>query len=130
LIEAQQHQQPVRVLVADDHRLFSEALALFLAREPDIDVVGCARDGEEAQRMALRHKPDVVLMDLVMPRSNGIEATRRIAEESPETRVILLTGLEGGAEVDEAIAAGAVACLRKEAALTELAAEIRRVARL
>jgi DNA-binding NarL/FixJ family response regulator len=66
----------------------------------------------------------------VMPRSNGVEATRKIAEGSPETRVILLTGLESGPEVDEAIAAGAVAYLRKEAALIELAAEIRRVARL
>lgn len=128
--EAQQHQRTVRVLVADDHRLFSEALALFLAREPDIDVVGCARDGEEAHRLAVERKPDVVLMDLVMPRSNGVEATRKIAEGSPETRVILLTGLESGPELDEAIAAGAVAYLRKEAALIELAAEIRRVARL
>lgn len=128
--EAQQHQPPVRVLVADDHRLFSEALALFLAREPDIDVVGCARDGEEAHRLALRRKPDVVLMDLMMPRSNGVEATRKISAEAPETHVILLTALESGPEVDEAIAAGAVACVRKEAALMELAAEIRRVARL
>jgi DNA-binding NarL/FixJ family response regulator len=125
-----QKEPPVRVLVADDHRLFSEALALFLAREPDIEVVGCARDGNEAHRLALRRNPDVVLMDLMMPRSNGIEATRKIAEESPETRVILVTALESGPEVDEAIAAGAVACVRKEAALMELAAEIRRAARL
>jgi DNA-binding NarL/FixJ family response regulator len=127
--EAQQ-EPPVRVLVADDHRLFSEALALFLAREPDIEVVGCARDGNEAHRLALRRNPDVVLMDLMMPRSNGIEATRKIAEDSPDTRVILLTALESGPEVDAAIAAGAVACVRKEAALMELAAEIRRAARL
>jgi DNA-binding NarL/FixJ family response regulator len=80
-----------RVLIADDQTIVREGLSTLLSLLPDMEVVGAATDGEEAVRLALEHHPDVVLMDLRMPRCDGTEATRRIREQAPETKVIVLT---------------------------------------
>lgn len=103
----------IRVLLADDHGVVRDGLAQLLQKEPDIEVVGQAADGETALELALRLKPDVVVMDVGMPRLNGLEATRRIMSELPFTRVI---GLSMHAEIDLAggmCEAGAVGYLSK-----------------
>ena len=103
----------VRVLVADDHPLFRGALVSYLAGIDDLEVIGEARDGDEAVAMAQSHRPRVVVMDVHMPGIDGVEATRRILHESPETRVVILTaGTELGL-AEEAVRAGAVAYVLK-----------------
>ena len=81
----------ITILIADDHAVVRTGLAALLATESDFDVVGQARNGEEAVREAKRLKPDVVLMDLVMPKTSGAAATETLATELPETRVVILT---------------------------------------
>lgn len=103
----------IRVLLADDHAIVRQGLASLLLEEPDIDVIGEASDGEEAVDMALRLQPDVVLMDVTMPKIDGVEATRRITRQLPQTHVI---GLSMHQEADLATAmrgAGATAYLSK-----------------
>ena len=82
---------PVRILIADDHELFRRGLRMVLEDEPDIEVVGEAGDGRSAVEMAREHAPDVVVMDVRMPILSGIEATRQIKEEEPGTRILVLT---------------------------------------
>jgi two-component system nitrate/nitrite response regulator NarL len=113
-------EQPIRVLIADDHRLFAEALEAILAAESRIDVVGRARNGAEAFEMALDLKPDVVLMDISMPVMDGIEATRRIRDERPEACVLMLTGSNAAADVDRSRDAGAAGYVTKDRIASEL----------
>src|SRR5947207_7147916 len=80
----------IRVLIADDHRLFAELLAMALARHPQIEVVGVAHDGQEALELAAAHSPHVTLMDILMPVMDGIEATQRLHALQPDVRVIVL----------------------------------------
>lgn len=102
----------MRILIADDHALFRDSLkSLLSARE--LEVVGEASNGEEAVRMAWELKPDVVLMDLMMPKMDGLEATKRLSAELPEVKVVVLTAAEDDANLFEAIKSGAKGYLMK-----------------
>lgn len=122
-------EKPVRLLIAEDQTMIRKAFAALLAMERDIDVVATACDGAEAIRAARAFYPDVVLMDIKMPRVDGIAATRAILAESPRTRVIILTNFENDELVFDAILAGAHAYLLKDADETEILSAIRAVAR-
>lgn len=110
----------IRVLIADDHPVFRDGLASLLATQPGIDVVARAADGTEAVELALEHRPDVVVMDLQMPGVNGIEATRRLAADLPETRVLVFTMGEEDGTVLAAMRAGARGYLVKGASQDEV----------
>lgn len=119
----------IRVLVVDDQPLIRRGLALLLAAEPDIEVIGQAADGEEAIACARADTPDVVLMDLQMPRIGGVAATRRITSEHPRVQIVVLTTFDTDELVFEAIRAGAHAYLLKDAEESELLETIRAVHR-
>ena len=110
----------VRVLVADDQALVREGLVTLLESVPEIHPVAAASDGEEAVRLAARHRPDVVLMDLRMPKLDGVEATRRIRAELPDTEVVVLTTYADEASILEALSAGARGYLTKDAGIAEI----------
>jgi two-component system, NarL family, response regulator LiaR len=115
----------IRVLIADDHAVVRQGLRTFLELQEEIAVVGEAADGEEAVAAVERLAPDVVLMDLVMPRLDGIEAIRRIRELSPTTRVIVLTSFVEDDKVFPAVRAGAAGYLLKDVQPQELVRAIR-----
>lgn len=119
----------IRILLADDHAIIREGLRAILLETGDIEVVGQAAEGLEAIRLAQELKPDVVVMDIAMPRLNGLEATRRILKACPEVRVLVLSQYERKDYVLEAIAAGAAGYLLKRDAGAELAEAIRAVRR-
>jgi NarL family two-component system response regulator LiaR len=119
----------IRVLIVDDHAIVREGLRTFLGMLPDIDLAGEAAGGAEALEAVARNRPDVVLMDLVMPGMDGIEATRRLHEEHPEVKVIALTSFTDDDKVYPVIKAGAVAYLLKDVGPQELADAIRAAAR-
>ena len=102
-----QFTQPIRVLVADDHPVFRRGMRAILGAEPDTELVGEASDGEEAVARALELRPDVILMDLNMPKVGGIEATGRILEASPDTAILMLTMFEDDKSILAAMRAGA-----------------------
>jgi len=104
----------VSVLIADDQRLFAEALEAILSTDGRIRVVGRAADGQSAIDLARETHPDVVLMDIAMPVMDGIEATRAIREELPETRVVVLTGSAATHDVARARSAGAYGYVTKD----------------
>jgi two-component system, NarL family, response regulator LiaR len=104
----------IPVLVADDHGLVRDALCAFLSGVQDVEVVGTARDGEEAVAKTLELRPHVVVMDVTMPRLDGVEATRQIMHSAPDTRVVILTGLADQQRAEEAMRAGAVAYVLKD----------------
>ena len=119
----------IRVLVADDQALIRRGMTLMLSVESDMEVVGQASDGVEAVEMAQRLRPDVVLMDLHMPRKGGVAATREIMLSLPDTHVLVLTTLDAEETVFEAIRAGAHAYLLKDASEEELLETVRAVHR-
>lgn len=119
----------ITILIADNHPLVREGLVALLAREPDLTVVGEARDGQEAVEHAERFHPDVVLMDLWMPRLDGVAATRLIHEHQPATRLLLLSSDAGEEAVSRGLAAGACGYLRKGLPRAELLWAVRAVAR-
>lgn len=122
--------QKIRVLIVEDQQLIRRAFRTMLSLEPDIDVVAEAGDGHEAVRLARLKAPDVVLMDLHMPRMGGVAATREIASFEHGPRVIVLTTFDDEQSVFDAIAAGASSYLLKDADEAEILAAIRGDARL
>jgi two-component system response regulator NreC len=120
---------PIRVLVVDDHAVVRSGIRLLLAQEPDIEPVGEASTGREAIFEARSLKPDVVLMDVVMPDQTGLEALPRLLHEHPGIKVLLLSMQDDPRYVREAFAAGASGYVLKEAADTEVVDAVREVAR-
>jgi len=117
----------VRVLVADDHAVVRKGIRALLVTEPDIEVVGEARDGQEAVAEAERLRPDVILMDLLMPVMDGVEAIRQLKDRQLEARVLVLTSFAGDGKVFPAIKAGAEGYLLKHCSPAELVQAIRQV---
>jgi DNA-binding NarL/FixJ family response regulator len=117
---------PIRVLIADDHRLFTEALAVILGGDERIEVVGHAADGREAVELTRALRPDVVLMDVSMPVLGGIEATHEIGGEAV---VLMLTGSNSLDDVDRSRAAGAAGYVTKDRIASELVGAIVEAAR-
>jgi DNA-binding NarL/FixJ family response regulator len=115
----------IRVLIVDDHEIVREGLQMLLAEEPDFEVVGTAGDGAAALKLAEATKPDVIIMDLVMPELDGIEATRRIHRNNPEARVLVLTTFADDHRVREAIQAGATGYLLKDILKADLLRALR-----
>ena len=118
----------IRVLIADDHRMVRNGLRTFLNMHSDLEIVGEASDGEEALNMARQLKPNVVLMDLKMPKMDGIAATAAIRKELPGTEVIALTSVMEDAAVFGAVRAGAIGFLLKDTEADELCQAIRAAA--
>jgi NarL family two-component system response regulator LiaR len=120
--------KPIRVLVVDDHVIVREGLQILLSDEPGFEVVGTAGESETALALVKKRKPDVVLMDLVLPGLDGIETTRRVLAASPSTRVLVLTTFADDQRVRDAIQAGAIGYLLKDVLKTELLNAIRAAA--
>jgi two-component system response regulator NreC len=119
----------IRVLLADDHTIVRQGLKALLDAEPDIEVVGEAADGWETIQQAEELKPDVVLMDITMPRLNGLEATRRLKRLLPQVKTLVLTVHTNEEYVREILRAGAAGYILKEAAVDELVSAVHAVAR-
>ncbi len=120
----------IRVLLVDDHRIVAEGFQLLLEQEPDIDVVGIAEDGAEALRMAQEEQPDVVVMDVSMPKGmNGVTATQHMHDICPGCRVLLLTTFDYDEYVVQGLQAGARGYLLKNVARSQFVQHIRSVAR-
>jgi len=119
----------IRLLIADDHTIVRKGLKVLLATEPDMQVVGEADNGVEAVEKASALKPDVILMDLVMPKMDGIEATRTITASLPGARVLVLTSFAADDKVFPAVKAGALGYLLKDSSPEELLEAIRKVHR-
>lgn len=119
----------ISVLIVDDHAVVRQGVRAFLDTQPDIRVVAEAASGEDAVRLAAEYAPDVVLMDLVMPGMNGVEATRRLKRVSPRTQVVVLTSYHDDDHIFPAIRAGAISYLLKDVGPDELADAVRKAAR-
>jgi NarL family two-component system response regulator LiaR len=119
----------IRLLIADDQALVREGVQALLSTEPDIQVVGTAADGLEAVAQAQALKPDVILMDLMMPRQDGIESIRQIRQLAPEARILVVTSFAQDDQLFPAIKAGALGYLLKDASPQELLLAIRTVQR-
>ena len=119
----------IRLVIADDHAVVRTGLRQLASTFEDVELVGAAADGEEAVRICREQRPDVVLMDLEMPVLDGIEATRRIADEQPEVAVVVLTSFSDREQILRALDAGAVGYLLKDAEPEELAKAVRAAAR-
>ena len=119
--------EPIRVFLADDHPVVRQGLRTFLESRPGMEVVGEAGDGDSAVEHVARLRPDVVLMDLVMPGGDGVAAIRRIRERAPDTRVVVLTSFASDDQVIPAVQAGAAGYLLKDVEPSGLEAAIRLV---
>ena len=121
--------EKLRILLAEDHRILREGLRRLIDEEPNMEVVGEADDGVTAWQNTKELEPDVVLMDLSMPRLNGAEATSKIREQCPQVKVIALTGHRATAYLNQALKAGASGYVLKQAAVDELIDAIHTVAK-
>ena len=117
----------ISILIADDHKIVRMGLKSLLAAEKDFTVVGEAEDGEIAVRLAIRLKPDIVIMDLVMPKKDGVIATRELHERLPETKVVVLTSYSTSDTIAAALAVGAGGAVMKSADDNDLISAIRAV---
>jgi DNA-binding NarL/FixJ family response regulator len=115
---------PIRVVLVEDNQMFRETLELLLGLRPEIDVVAAVATGNEAPETCARLKPDVVLMDYRMPGLNGAQATRAVLRASPSSRVLCLTASVSRKEIDQLLAAGAVACITKDEDLDDIVSAI------
>jgi NarL family two-component system response regulator LiaR len=118
----------ITVMIVDDHEMVRQGASGYLEAQPDITVVAEAESGEEAVRLAQEHVPDVVLMDLVMPGMDGVEATRKVKDISPRTQIIVLTSYHQDEHIFPALQAGAISYLLKDVKAGELVEAIRRAA--
>ncbi len=118
----------IRILIADDHSVVRQGLRMFLGLDPELEVVGEAADGAEALRLARQLRPDIVLMDLLMPVMDGITATAAIRHELPDTEVLALTSVLEDASVVGAVRAGAIGYLLKDTQADELCHAIKSAA--
>jgi len=119
----------MRVLIADDHGIVRSGLRLLLERQPDVEVIAEAADGAEARDIAVRERPDLAILDLKMPKLTGLQATREIRAQAPETKVLILSMHDDERYVAEALAAGASGYVVKTQADTDLLAALRAVER-
>ncbi|UAL46682.1 response regulator transcription factor [Sutcliffiella horikoshii] len=115
----------IRVLFVDDHEMVRIGVTAYLSAQPDIEVVAEADDGSVAIELALEHKPDIILMDLVMKEMDGIEATRRIMEQWPEAKIIIVTSFLDDEKVYPALEAGATSYMLKTSKASEIANAVR-----
>ena len=120
--------KPIRVLIVDDHEIVREGLQILLSEETEFEVIGTAGNSDEAVSMTKTYKPDIILMDLVLPGLDGIETTKRVIAVSPSTRVLVLTSYSDDQRVREAIQAGAIGYLLKDVLKPELLNAIRSAA--
>jgi NarL family two-component system response regulator LiaR len=119
----------IRILIADDHAIVRKGIRALLSTEPDIEVIGEAGNGAEAVALAQKTSPDVILMDLVMPKVDGIEATRQISEQQPGAHILVLTSFAADDKVFPAIKAGALGYLLKDSGPEALVQAIHQVHR-
>ncbi len=118
----------IKILIADDHAVVRMGLSALFRAKGDLDVVGQARSGEQAVAEARRLKPDVIVMDLMMPKMDGIDATRLLRQETPRAKILILTSFATSDEIARALAAGASGAVLKSTENAELVEAIRRVA--
>jgi NarL family two-component system response regulator LiaR len=127
--EPVQQTEPIRILIVDDHAIVREGQRALIDTEPGMEVVGEAADGDQAVKLARALRPDVILLDLAMPRKGGIEAIGEIKEENPKARILVLTSFAEDDKVYAAIKAGALGYLMKDASPQEILAAIGEVYR-
>ena len=120
--------ESITVLLVDDHSMVRQGVKAFLVTQPDINVVGEAGSGEEAIKLAAQFIPDVILMDLIMPNMDGVEATRRVKQVSPRSQVVVLTSYHEDEHIFPALKAGALSYILKDISAEELAAAVRKAA--
>jgi DNA-binding NarL/FixJ family response regulator len=121
--------EKIRILLADDHAVVRQGFKMILAAQPDMEIVGEAGNGREALDLAGQLQPDVIVMDVAMPELNGIEATRRVADLSPRSRVLALSMHKDSVYVREILRAGARGYLLKDSISSDLLAAVRAIAR-
>src|SRR5215216_4848066 len=120
--------EAISVLLVDDHSMVRQGVKAFFVTQPDISVIGEAGSGEEAVRLAGQHVPDVILMDLIMPNMDGVEATRRVKQVSPRSQIIVLTSYHEDEHIFPALKAGALSYILKDISAEELASAVRKAA--
>lgn len=118
---------PIKVVIADDHDVLREGLKILLEFEEDIQLVGEARDGVEAVEVALAQRPDVVVMDITMPNRNGLEATKQIRDQLPDTNVLIVSAADDDAGIEQAVECGAVGYICKHTSLMNVPNAIREI---
>lgn len=119
----------ISILIADDHALMRFGLKSLIATQPDMDVCGEADDGEKAVRLARKLKPDIIVMDLMMPVLSGVEATKRILDGDPTAKIVILTSFGGSVDLQQALASGALGAQLKESRMDNVLRAIRAVSR-
>ena len=112
--------ETIKILIADDHQLVREGFEALLSVKPGVEIVGQAENGNQAVKLARSLKPDIILMDLMMPEKNGIDATQEIKIENPSARILIITSFAGDENVYKAIKAGALGFLLKDSSPQEL----------